>query len=63
MRAKGMLTGACVAGVVFFSGAAGLWTQSAQRSTGIAEPQTAAQVGACGQQDQPGEQSKPCDRK
>src|SRR5216683_6682728 len=44
MRAKGMLAGTCVAGLVFFAGTARLWTQSAQRSTGIAAPKTAEQV-------------------
>jgi photosynthetic reaction center cytochrome c subunit len=44
MRTRGMLAGTCVAGVVFFSGTARLWTQSAQRSTGTANPQTAEQV-------------------
>src|SRR5579864_5089577 len=44
MRTRGMLAGTCVAGVVFFSGTARLWTQSAQRSTGTANLQTAEQV-------------------
>ncbi|MGA8216271.1 MAG: c-type cytochrome [Candidatus Sulfotelmatobacter sp.] len=44
MRMKGMLAGTCVAGVVFFSGAARLWTQSAQRPAGSAAPQTTEQV-------------------
>ncbi len=44
MRAKGMLAGTCVAGIVLFSGEARLWTQSAQRSTGLAATQTAEQV-------------------
>ena len=44
MRPKEMLASTCVAGVVLFSGAARLWSQSAQRSTGTAAPQTAEQV-------------------
>ncbi len=44
MRAKGMLAGTCVAGLVLIASTARLWTQSAQRSTGIAAPQTAEQV-------------------
>jgi photosynthetic reaction center cytochrome c subunit len=44
MRAKPMLAGTCVAGAVFFSGAARLWTQSAQPATATAAPQTAEQV-------------------
>jgi photosynthetic reaction center cytochrome c subunit len=44
MRTKGMLASTCVAGVVFFSGAARLWTQSAQRPAGSAAPQTTEQV-------------------
>jgi photosynthetic reaction center cytochrome c subunit len=43
MRAKGMLAGTCLAGVLLFSGTATLWTQSARRSTGTATP-TAEQV-------------------
>jgi photosynthetic reaction center cytochrome c subunit len=44
MRTKGMLASTCVAGVVFFSGAARLSTQSAQRPAGSAAPQTTEQV-------------------
>jgi photosynthetic reaction center cytochrome c subunit len=44
MRTKGMLAGTCVAGVVFLSSAARLWTQSAQRPAGAATPQTTEQI-------------------
>jgi photosynthetic reaction center cytochrome c subunit len=44
MRAKGRLTGTCLAGVVIFSGTARLWTQSSQPSGRAATPQTAEQV-------------------
>jgi hypothetical protein len=44
MRPKEMLASTCVAGVVFFSGAARQWSQSAQRSTGTAAPATTEHV-------------------
>jgi photosynthetic reaction center cytochrome c subunit len=44
MRAKGMLASTCVVGVVFFPGAARLWTQSAKGLTPAAAPQTTEQV-------------------
>src|SRR4029077_20925625 len=44
MRRKEVLASTCVAGVVVFSGAARLWSQSAQRSTGTAAPQTTEQI-------------------
>jgi photosynthetic reaction center cytochrome c subunit len=43
MRTKGMLAGTYIA-VVVFSGAARLWTQSAQRPAGAARPQSTEQV-------------------
>ena len=44
MRRKAMLARTCVAGVVLFSAAARLWSQSAQGSTGTAAPQTTEHV-------------------
>jgi photosynthetic reaction center cytochrome c subunit len=44
MRPKEMLASTCLAGFVFFSGAARLWSQSAQHSTGTAAPQTTEQA-------------------